>query len=54
MIILEWISSLKQKQVSSGVLLPYQDVKVARESAVLQSLHDLQHPDVAASVASLL
>ena len=35
------------------MLLPYQDVKVARESAVLQSLHDLQHPDVAASVASL-
>ena len=56
LIILEQISSLKQKQGSGGVLLPDQEVKVARESAVLQSLHDLQlkHPDAAASFASLM
>ena len=48
------ISSLKLKQAGGHSLEPDQEVKIAREDAVLQSLRTLQeqHPEEAAAFAS--
>jgi hypothetical protein len=53
---LEQITSLKQKQAGGAALLPDQEVKIAREDAIRQSLHHLQqhHPEEAASLASVI